>query len=154
MTTIQQLRNMPLGSKTGGFVKTVKTAKKKWQVNGKWMHQVLLMDETGEMLADVNIGTYSPLIAGQEIRIVVCEVQAAEIGPFASDRTKLYVDQFAFTESPVTEPADTMNFTGESPNIIRGKIKTWLAAASLQSGKTPQEVDRAGIESLVDWVMQ
>jgi hypothetical protein len=152
MTTIKQLLAMPLGYKTGGFAKTIKTAKKKWQVNGKWVHQVLLTDETGDMLADVNIGGYVPLIAGQEIRVVVCEIQATETGPFASGKTKLYVDQFV--RPTVTEPPDVMDFAEESAKIIRGKIKTWLVAGCLQSGTPPKEVDRAGIESLVDWVME
>ena len=150
MITIEQLKKMPIGYRTGGFIKTIKTAKKKWQVDSKWMHQVLLTDETGDMLADVNIGTYSPLIGGQEIRIIVCEIQETEVRNVPT--LKLYIDQF--TMPSVTEPPDVMNFAGASPNVIRGKIKTWLVAGCLQSGTPPAEVDRMGIESLVDWVMK
>lgn len=151
MIMIEQIKEMPIGTRFGGFTKTIKTAKKKWQVDGKWIHQVQLMDKTGDMLADVNIGKYEPLIGGQEIRIIVAEVQETEVRNVPT--LKLYVDQFSMPT--ITEPPDVMNLSnGEPARVIRGKIKTWLAAGCLQSGTPPREVDRDGIDSLVDWIME
>ncbi len=145
--TIAQLLSMPVDTKVGGFDVIVKTAKKKWQVGDKWIHQVLLMDETGEMLADVNIGINKPMIRGQKFRVIVSEIQAAEKG------IKLYVDQFQI--ETITEPPDIMAFAeNECTKVVTGKIKTWLVAGCLQSGTPTNEVDKAAINSLADWVMK
>lgn len=144
---IQQLKEMPAGTRVGGFSLTIKTAKKKWQVDGKWIHQVLVMDNTGEMLADVNIVKNIPLQRAQTFRVIVSEIQAAEQG------TKLCVDQFQL--DTITEPDNIIDFVaGESDRTIKGKIKTWLVAACLQSGTPPTKIDRIGVDDLVDYVMK
>lgn len=133
---ISDMLKMPVGTPIGGFTKTIKTAKKKWQAkaSGKevWMHQVVLSDETGDILTDVKIGGYSPLIRGSEIRVIVGQIQQSEKG------VKLYVDQF-IKPADIGDPENVAgfydNFNNESVQVIRSKIKCWLVAACLQGGK-------------------
>ncbi len=127
--TVKQLLEMPVGYKTGGFDLTIKTAKKKWQVGKKWMHQIVLMDETGEIWADVNIGKNIPLIARTQIHITFCEIQDSE--HHNNPCKKLYVDQFT-QPAQIGEPP--MNFEyGDSVKTIRSKIKC-LATANMFDG--------------------
>lgn len=156
--TINQLLSMPTGSRTGSFYLTVKTAKKKWQVGDVWYHQVLLVDETGEMLADVCIGKYNPLIAGQRPWIIVCEVQEAEIDHTKASRTgkKLLVSEFR--HDTVTEPPEMGMLSGEGEKVIRSKILCWLTAAKIETGESAAGV-RAYIKSpilkeIVDFIIE
>lgn len=151
--TIQELLKMPIGAKIGGgFPQCIKTFKKIWQTEDGWFQQVILMDKTGEMPADVNLGKQNISLRskGNLINITVAQIQEAEY--LGKDRKKLYIDQF--TVPSTTEPPDVMNFTDGSEKIVRGKIKTWLVAARLQSGTKPNFVEKDDIEDLVDWIMQ
>ena len=142
MITIKELQDAEAGQKIGGFKKTIKKTKKLWQVGKHWIHQVVLMDETGEMLADVKVGGYNPLIRNTEIIIVTAETRDADVGRI------LYVDEFRF--ELVNEPPGIPNFTGDD-RVVRSKIKCWLVAATLQSGET---VDKPRILKLVDFIME
>jgi len=131
--TIQQLLEMPIGQKAGGFPVTIKTAKKKWEVNGKWYHQVVIMDDTGEMLADVCIHVNVPLQRTQTLWVIVSIVQQADKGK------KLYIDQFR--HETINEPPEALDFgAGESEKTIRSKIMCWLTSAKVQTGATNKEV--------------
>ena len=141
MITIKELQDAE-PQKIGGFKKTIKKTKKLWQVGEDWIHQVVLMDETGEMLADVKVGKRNPLIRATEIQIIVAETRDTDVGRI------LYVDQFAFEQ--FSEPPFTQNFQGEE-RVVRSKIKCWLVAATIQSGK---EVDESKILKLVDFIMK
>jgi hypothetical protein len=103
MITIKQLLQAPVGKKAGGIELSIKTYKKTWQVGDVWFSQVILMDETGEIPADVNVGkTYNPIRGrGSKIRIVVCEVQEAEY--LGKDRRKLYVSEYSIPTMTMTE---------------------------------------------------
>lgn len=114
--TITQLLQMPIGQKTGGFLLTVKTAKKFWEVPNaegqlvghkgerRTMHQqAILTDDTGEMIADIKIlspehGNLCHTIkVGAIIRIIVCEIQTAydKRGDTPEPNKKLFIDQFS-----------------------------------------------------------
>ncbi len=123
MITIQQLKNMPDKERCGGFELTIKTAKKKWQIGDTWMHQVLLMDNTGEMLADVNIGKNIPLQRQQVIRIIVAEVQDSESGK------KLYIDQFTIVSA--TEPEWESGQMWDA--VTEGKIRHGLVCSLIRA---------------------
>jgi len=152
--TIDQILKMPIGQKFGGFDLTIKTAKKKWQVNKTWMHQVCLMDETGEMLADVNIGQYIPLHRGTRIHIIVAEVQDNEKGK------KLYIDQFDRLTMTVPEyEAQIGSAEDDWDKVNRGKVRHGLICALIRSGQIKEEDIPLGsgakmkIEALVDYIM-
>lgn len=89
--TIKQLKAMPDGSRTGGFMLNVKTFKGKYQIKKKWVHKVMLVDETGEMLADVLIGGYNPLMC-PTIWIITCTVRTTDVNN--KPAKTLYIDQF------------------------------------------------------------
>ena len=148
MTTIKQLQNMPVGTRVGGFDKTIKTAKKMWQVDDVWFQQVLLMDETGEMLADVRIGSKRiQLQRTQEIHITVVEIREGEKGEF------LYIEQYH--PLTTTEPPYTPNFTGDE-RVVRSKIKCWLIASAIQGNQINiiNNDMKTNVNLLVDFIME
>lgn len=144
MTNIKQILDMPIGQRLGGFVLTIKTAKKTWQINDVWYHQVLVMDETGEMWADFKIGTYKPLHRGSAYRVIVAEVQHEE-----KHGKKLFVDQFAPIVD-IGEPSEPF-YQGESERVVRSKIKCLLVAAYIQAGA---RIDETEINGLVEYIIK
>lgn len=155
--TIDQLLKMPVGEKTGGFILTVKKTKKAVKLpSGQYIHTVILVDDTGEMLADFKDqggkGAYNPLVKGQEVRIVVSEIQHAD--PTSKEialrsAKKLYVDQFTIATSTVAE----FEAGEEYPDwrtTVRGKIRHGLVCSFIQAGK---EIDKVEIKALEDYIM-
>jgi hypothetical protein len=136
---ISQLLLQPLGTRINPGTLTIKTAKKKWQVKDVWWQQVILMDETGEMPADVKLGKYLPLDGKKLISIIVAEVQNAEY--LGKNRKKLVVEQFTIPTQTVDEfqsKQDEMD--KEVRLIVRSKIKCWQIAGYLsQPGITPHD---------------
>lgn len=157
MITIAELKNGKVGEKIGGgFEFTIKTCKKTWQVGKKWIHQVVLMDTTGEMLADVNLGEkYNPLTRGEAIKIIVSEIQDSEKG------NKLYIDQWVCPSTgsePPLSPYEQMLAGIQSPKEIRGKILCWLVASKIQTGVDLDEVkaflEDTKLKDVVDLIMK
>ncbi len=133
---IAKIQKMPVGEKFGGgFTLTIKTAKKKTQVGEGWIHTVVFLDPTGEMLADVNIGKLKPLTRGQPIKIIVAEIQKAEVG------TKMYVDQFERV-GYIGEPpaADFEILQSDSVQVVRSKISCLLLAGKYGGGASDVQV--------------
>lgn len=164
---IAQLKEMPIGYKTGGgFTMAVKTIKKSWQVGKNWMQQLILMDETGEMLADIKLGPNCQNIRGRigkEIKVVVCEIQESEFNN--KPCKKLYIDQYDiptwYGEPPL--PEDEANWKKENDEIIRSKVRCWLVSACLQGGQikpdmiSGQSIPKGAkkiINELVDFIMK
>lgn len=144
---IEQILNMPVGQKFGGFDVVIKTAKKRWELDGAWMQQIIITDETGDALADVNIKKNIPLRRGSSLYIIVGEVQQGVTEVGSVSQKKIYIDQFTLP-SQIGEPAIEYNMTDK---ITRSKIKCWLVAATLQAGNC---VDKQIIDGLVDYVME
>ena len=94
------------------------------------MQQVLLMDKSGEILADVNVGKkYNPL-HHTVIKIIVAEVQEGELAN--KPIKKLYVDQWSYI-TVVGEPEGFCNPSAVELEV-KSKIRCWLVAATIQSG--------------------
>ena len=148
---ISQVLTGDIGHKFGGTY-TVKTCKKTWEVEGSWMHQVILTDKTGDILADINIIKYLPMKRGSEIRVIVGEVQSADVTK--DNAKKIYVDQFEIT-TQIGEPEPFCE--DDSTNIVRGKIAC-LIVASFAVNNDPEAVEAySGSETLrytVDNVMR
>ncbi len=116
--TIAEILELPVNSSVYGDF-TVKKSKKSWEDSpGDYLHQVLLADKTGEILADFHTVTYNPLVNGQRLTLVAAMVQTGEYA------NKLYVETWRSTEEPTTEPP----LQGEA-KIVRSKIKCHLAAS-------------------------
>ena len=149
--TIKQLLAMPIGEKVGGFELSIKTFKKTFQAGKLWFQQVILMDSTGEMPADVNVGTeYNPIRGrASSIRIVVCEVQEAEY--LGKDRKKLLVHECTFPTVTVDEWEEEQEAIETKWNKeTEGKIRHGLTCSFIKAGK---EIDKPAIEALVKYIM-
>ena len=143
MTTIKNLQEMPIGQGTGGYTLSIKTAKKKWSVKDVWWQQVIIMDETGEMPADVKIGKNIPLVSGSQIYITVAHVQNAEY--LGKDRKKLVVDQFTIPTQTIDEYQSKQDeMDKEVKLIVESKVRCWLVSSSIQ-GKQLNKVE------ILDW---
>ena len=146
---ISDIIKIPVGGKFGGLDVVMKTCKKRWKVGSKWMQQVVLSDETGDTLADINVVKNIPLQRGSVLHIVVGMIQAgvAEVGKPTDNR--IYIDQFELP-STIGEPEINYSMTDK---ITRSKIKCWLVSACLQ-GDPSQLVDRCKIDGLVNYIME
>ncbi len=140
---ISDVLKMPIGQKFGGFDVVIKTTKKKWQVKNEWMHQVVLSDESGDVLADVNIEKNIPLQRNAPLHIVVGIVQSG-----GDIDKKLYIDQFALP-ADIGEPVEF----NQTDKITRSKIKCWLVSACIQSDSI-LEINKDRINELVDFIME
>jgi len=134
MTTIKQLLAMPVGQGTGGYFLSIKTFKKTWQVDSIWWSQVIFMDGTGEIPADVKVGTkYNPLRGqvGNRIKIIVGKIQEAEY--LGKDRKKLVVDQFSIPTITVNEyDQATEDWEKSHEEEIKGKIRHGQVCAYIE----------------------
>jgi hypothetical protein len=147
---IKEVLEMPIGQKFGGFDVVIKTCKKKWELKGVWTQQAILFDNTGDILADVNIGKNIPLNRGSVLHITVGEVQQGVIEVGDNSIKKIYIDQFVLPAT-IGEPAEAMEFFYDANQVVRSKVKCWLVSAVLQAGG---EVDKDKIDELVDYVME
>lgn len=127
---IEQILIQPIGTKINPGAHTIKTAKKKWQVKDIWWQQVVLMDGTGEIPADVKIGKkYVPLNGTGSINIIVAEVQNAEY--LNKDRKKLVVDQFTIPTTSMAEYEQEQDqLEDELKLIVQGKIRHGLVCVA------------------------
>ena len=117
--TIAEILELPInGSALGTF--SVKTCKKKWEDADGWMHQVILSDSTGDMLADFHIGDNIAIQRGAQIELVEAMTQHGVGG------LRLYVEAWKQAGEPITEPP--IEYHGEA-HIVRSKIKCRLAEA-------------------------
>ena len=160
MITIKSLiKEAHLGQRYGGVTLNIKTRKKTWQVGDAWWRQVVVMDETGEMPADINLGkckeSCSPANLASKLINCLIEVQSAEY--LGKDRRKIVVEQFEYEKAPSEPPLsnfDKYNMGLEPPEIVRGKIRHWLVCSILQSGKVfnCSDADKAYINKLTDFI--
>lgn len=136
MTTIKNLQEMPAGQGTGGYAFSIKTAKKKWSVKGMWWQQVILMDETGEMPADVKIGKNIPLVSGSQIYITVANIHDAEY--LGKDRKKLVVDQFTIPTQTVDDYYKEVDeIYDKELKVVQSKIRCLLSCSILRKDIQP-----------------
>lgn len=154
-TTIKQLLSMPIGQKTGGYELSIKTFKKTWQVDGIWWSQCIFMDGTGEIPADVKVGTqYNPLRGqvGERIHITVAEIQEAEY--LGKDRKKLVVDQFTIPTKTIDEyDQATEDWHQLHEEEVKGKIRHGIVCALLSSRSMEAMPPKSKIIEWQDFVM-
>ncbi len=147
--TIQQLLAMPIGERIGGFSFTVKKTKGYIQLpDNSYVFTVVLVDETGEMLADFVSKDYLPLIKGREIHIIVSEIQAVDsTGRAKIDQVgkKLFVEQYFTVVSGLAEPDEWKPDLSGEGEIVRSKVRCLLVCADKSAGKIPDKAD------ILDW---
>lgn len=157
-TTIALLKNMPTGTKAGGFEFAIKTKKKLFKIGDDWIHTLVLCDKTGDMLADVNIGKGYKPITTPTIHITVSEVQDAELNN--KPVKKLYIDQFT-VPTFIGEPPELSDNGFELPDwekIAEGKIRHGLVNTLLRTGEIksikPTETQKIEIEKLIEYIVE
>lgn len=152
---ISQILMQPIGTRFNAGTLTIKTCKKTWQVDKIWYHQVILMDGTGEIPADVRIGKYEPLHRGSEIKVIIAEVRDAEY--LGKPRKILFVEQYAVVTIMVDEFESRQDeIDKEVKLIVESKIRCWLvSAARRELGlKGPlSQMHKQNIKSDVDFIM-
>lgn len=150
--TIKEILSMPAGSKIGGFIATVKTAKKCWKVGDTNWQSVLFMDATGEILADINIGLkYIPILRASQLQIHDAEIQAIEpVG------RKLIVQKWMHVpaQNSVWQDDDAETWAAIRDIEIRSKIKCWLVTEWIGTTKrlTITDTEKGLIDSLVEYI--
>jgi len=161
---IEQILIQPIGQRFNAGTLTIKTCKKKWQTKGHnlasadiWWQQVIFMDETGEMPADIKLGRYLPLNGKTEVNIIVAEVQNAEY--LGKDRKKLVVDQHSLPTMTIDDYNSQEDewFTAQQDQI-KGKIRHGITCSYIKAGAIrPQEklckIWKERINDLVDFIM-
>jgi len=175
---IKQLLEMPVGQRTGGFLLTVKHAKKAIEIthlghkeSGRIWHQsTIFTDETGDMIGQVKTaspehGNHKPLAVGMLIRVVVGEIQTAYEGkgPNPEPDKKLFVDQYAEYVEQVPEkcvwgPETEEALAWEEVNHrqVRGKCRTWYVSAIRQGGglfDPDSEKDKEHVHKVVEFMV-
>ena len=153
---ISQIMIQPIGQRFNAGTLTIKTCKKTWEVNGIWYHQVIFMDNTGEMPADVKIGKYLPLKRAIEIKVIVAEVREAE---YLSKSCKiLYVDQYSIVTTTVDEFLEKEDewFTMQQDQI-KGKIRHGIVCSFIKAKEIAlepiAEESKKLISDIVDFIM-
>lgn len=145
---IEQILIQPIGQRFNAGALTIKTCKKTWQVKDVWYHQVILMDETGEIPADVKIGKYNPLHRGSGINVIVAQVRDAEY--LGKPRKILFVDQYSFPITTADEWESKQDeLDKEAKLVIESKIRCWLVSASIQG----KELTKAEILEWQEFVL-
>ncbi len=152
---ISSLLEMPVDYRTGGFALTAKTIKKRWQTdidksNSPWIHQVLLTDLTGDILADIVRNSNIPFNRGSSIWIIVCEIQPTDTGK------KLFIHEWR--QESVTEPDEPNWNVNEADKIVRSKVRCWLVASGIQAGQIEVgdgvSACKDEIDKLVDYIVK
>lgn len=158
---IEQILIQPIGQRFNAGTLTVKTCKKTWQVGETWYHQVIFMDDTGEIPADVKLGKYNPLKRGQQVSVIVCVVREAEY--LNKPRKVLFVNQYALP----TMTIDEYNNQEEDWHLMRqdeikGKIRHGLVCAIIPKMELGPHMavlelsdkHKQQINDLVDFIMK
>lgn len=125
--TIADILKYPIGRRFGGCDLEVKHARKLRNPKDKgiWYQEVVLVDETGEITADIKVGKRTALHRMNEIHLIVAEIQQCEGGK------KIYIDQFS--QPTQSEPDEWKPLP--TPTDVRSRVKCWLVAANVEPGK-------------------
>lgn len=125
---ISQILMQPIGQRFNAGTLTIKTCKKTWQVDEIWYHQVIFMDNTGEIPADVQLGKYLPFKRGQEVSLIICAVRESEY--LGKPRKTLFVEQYSIPTTSMDEFESRQDEIDKEVRLtVRSKIKCWLVSA-------------------------
>jgi len=156
---IEQILIQPIGQRFNPGTLTIKTCKKTWDVDGVWYHQVVFMDDTGEIPADVKIGKYNPLHRGNKITIIVAEVRDVEY--LGKPRKILYIDQYSIPTQSIAEYEQGQDqMDDELKLIVEGKIRHGIVCKTISPLTETNGIvvltdeDKKRINALVEFVMK
>lgn len=158
MTTIKNILEWPVGYKSGGFVFTVKTAKKRWENNdGTWYQRLMLSDGKDEILAEVITDGNIPIRRNTKIRVIVCE--RIEIDINNKPAPALFIPEWRDDAPTISEPDELDSWLIARKEEIKGKCRYGIVCAlikRIQPG-TPNlkltKKHKEEIEELVEYIM-
>ena len=116
---------------------TVKTAKKIWKDSDGYVHQVLLSDDTGDMLADCFVGDFTKIQRGTQIDLLEAMTQHGENG------IRLYVQMWEYSGEPISEPPELEIYD----KVVRGKTNLGNIPLCLTKGIAQQRLHLNNWES-------
>lgn len=152
--TIEELKNMPVGTEVENLTVTIKTAKRPIAIDKKWYQVVNLFDGTDDILADVKIGVYAPLQTGAKFEVIFGITQNGELSN--KPIIKLRVDAY-HRPAVVGDPGGDYN-NGESTKVIRGKIITHLVSGIFAAGHSNEDVAERmcdpTFDKIVNWILE
>ena len=132
---IEQLLKQLIGREIRSLTFTIKTAGKLWQVDNDWHQEIVLVDDTGEMLADVLLGKRIPLPRGSQIHIFAATVQdAVHLG---KDKKKLAVRTYILP-TQIGEPEEPFQY-GDPSEVVKSKIRCLLVCAYISANTQPSK---------------
>ena len=136
---VEQILLQPIGQRFNAGTLTIKTCKKTWEIDKVWYHQVVFMDNTGEIPADIKIGKYLPLKRGQDVSVIIGTVRDAEY--LGKPRKILFVDQYSLPTMTVDDYNEQEeDWSRMREDEIKGKIRHGLSCAFVQ-GYAQREAD-------------
>lgn len=168
--TIQQLLDMEIGTKTGGFVFEVEHCHKMYDsgdIDMPWKHEVTLTDGKDEIKALVLLRKNKKFTRGNEIKVIVCELTPESGGGYGK---MLLVHEHELLTQTADEYEEEKQNVQNKPKldkwglIVRGQVKHGQVIAAIEHGdirlscKGPDDEQhnaevRANIIKWTDWVM-
>lgn len=158
--TIKQILEWPDGYRSGGFVLTVKTAKKITRVSDKEIYQdVMFTDGPDEIWGKLKLAQ-SGILRNTPIRIIICErrtynvnnnrVAAIYVEEWQDARPKMTADEYEDEMNAVKTEHDAFQ-----DKRIRGMVRHGLVCATIRKEglRVIGELDKTIIRSLVDFIM-
>lgn len=141
--TIKELKAMAVGTEVNDVVLTVKHTKKSINPKGNkaktgWIQQVVLMDETGDMLADIKIDRFLEFVRGQQINCIVTELR--------DNHTKqgdklLYIEEFERPAQIGENLTDEyLEWKAREDKTVRSKIKCLMTVARIDTDSPLNEL--------------
>jgi len=155
---IEQILIQPIGQRFNAGILTIKTCKKMWEVDDVWYHQVVFMDDTGEIPADVNVGKkYNPLHRAWKVNVIIAELRDAEY--LGKPRKVLYVEQYSIPTTSIAEYEQGQDqMEDELKLIVEGKIRHGLVCSLIKAKEIALEPitpkSKNIINSMVDFVIK
>ena len=155
MTSILDILQMEVDQGTGGYELTIKTVKKRTQVDNLWFQEVTFTDGKHEILGDIKFTANVGLTRNAKIRIIVgCR---AERDKNNKSVPCLYVDQWADASPLMSEPgltSEAEEWYAARQKEIEGKCRYGVVCAIIQSsGFTPNAEQKEAVNKVVDFIM-
>ena len=156
MTSIVDILKMEVDQGTGGYELTVKTVKKRTQVEQYWFQEVIFTDGEHEILGDMKFTANLGLTRNTRIRIIVgCRTEREKANKTVPC---LYVDQWADASPIMSEPgldSEAEQWYAARQKEIEGKCRYGVVCAILHTGTKCYEIakHKEVINAVVDFIM-
>ena len=156
---IAELKNMPVGTKISEFTLLIRTARgTSTDSDGSSWQDVVFIDGSGELQGRIQIESESHRWKSKT-NICIMEAELQDTDHRGKEQNHLVVfrcfDSCIKLSHDIYDGMVQEQWNENNQDIIKSKIRCWLVAAHIQSGKpiATQELFKQGINNLVDYVM-